>query len=164
MVYRFEMAPHSGQRNILQCMVPWLANVELMEENPHSPYLSHSSLSGHTPWPRPSSAVLQGSGWGSLEGTKLVLHNLLYITAKVSLLCPRPHCTLCCSLSLEKSLVLRWRVYGVPCALGRATCGSPSTTWPGSPAPVATWLPWSSKPRGLWSALVAGMPRPLLLS
>ena len=28
---------------------------------------------------------LRGSGWGSLEGTKVVLHNLLYITAKVDI-------------------------------------------------------------------------------
>ena len=83
MVYRFEMAPRPGQRNILQYMVPWLCNVELMEENPHSPYLSHGPSSSYAPWPRPSSAVLQGTGWGSVEGTKVVLHNLLYITAKV---------------------------------------------------------------------------------
>ena len=81
MVYRFEMASHSGQRSILQYMVSWLANMELVEENQTSPYISHSS--GHVSWPRPSSAVLQGIGWGSLDGTKLVLHNLLYITAKV---------------------------------------------------------------------------------
>ena len=83
MVYRFEMAPCSGQRNILQYMVPWLSNVELVDENQHSPYLSHGPSSGHTSWPHPSSSLLQGTGWGSLEGTKLVLHNLLYITAKV---------------------------------------------------------------------------------
>ena len=91
MVYRFEMAPHTGQRSILQYMVPWLANMELLEENQNSPYLLHS-FSGHTSWPRPSSAVLQGSGWGSLDGTKLVLHNLLYITAKVSRLSPAWGC------------------------------------------------------------------------
>ena len=76
------MAPHSGQRSILQYMVPWLANMELVEENQTSPYIAHSTA-GHASWPRPSSAVLQGTGWGSLDGTKLVLHNLLYITAKV---------------------------------------------------------------------------------
>ena len=76
------MAPHSGQRSILQYMVPWLANMELVEENQSSPYIAHSTAA-HASWPRPSSAVLQGTGWGSLDGTKLVLHNLLYITAKV---------------------------------------------------------------------------------
>lgn len=86
MVYRFEMSPRTGQRNILQYMVPWLANMELVEETINSPYISHSS--GFTSWPRPSSAVLQGSGWGSLDGTKLVLHNLLYITAKVRIATP----------------------------------------------------------------------------
>lgn len=81
MVYRFEMAPRSGQRNILQYMVPWLRNVELVEDTPHSPYLSHAS--GPVPWEGPTCSILQGSGWGSVEGTKVVLHNLLYITAKV---------------------------------------------------------------------------------
>ena len=94
MVYRFEMAPRSGQRNILQYMVPWLANVELLEENHNSPYISHASP-GHTSWQHPSSAILRGTGWGSLDGTKLVLHNLLYITAKVTEL----QLSLCVSVS-----------------------------------------------------------------
>ena len=73
MVYRFEMAPQSGQRSILQYMVPWLHNVELLDHHrPLEDKVDSVNL------------VLQGSGWGSREGTRLVLHNLLYITAKVS--------------------------------------------------------------------------------
>lgn len=87
MVLRFEMAPRNGQRSILQYMVPWLSNIELVDE-------CHPPPSGpaHSPPDYPleedeedeGNVGLRGSGWGSLEGTKVVLHNLLYITAKVS--------------------------------------------------------------------------------
>ena len=76
MVYRFEMAPQSGQRSILQYMVPWLHNIELLDH--HRPQGDRTGQQDST------NQVLQGSGWGSREGTQLVLHNLLYITAKVS--------------------------------------------------------------------------------
>ena len=76
MVYRFEMAPQSGQRSILQYMVPWLHNIELIDH--HRPQGDKTGLQDST------DHVLQGSGWGSREGTQLILHNLLYITAKVS--------------------------------------------------------------------------------
>ena len=85
MVLRFEMSSISGKRSLLQYMVPWLQNVELVEESPPSqPHVVHSEEyiseevvgSGGNP-------VLKGSGWGSPEGTKVVLHNLLYITTKV---------------------------------------------------------------------------------
>ena len=88
MVLRFEMAPRNGQRSILQYMVPWLSNIELVDE-------CHPPPSGpaHPPPDYPleededdeGNIGLRGSGWGSLEGTKVVLHNLLYITAKVDI-------------------------------------------------------------------------------
>ena len=88
MVLRFEMAPRNGQRSILQYMVPWLSNIELVDE-------CHPPPSGpaHPPPDYPleededdeGNIGLRGSGWGSLEGTKVVLHNLLYITAKVGI-------------------------------------------------------------------------------
>ena len=76
MVYRFGMAPQSGQRSILQYMVPWLHNIELVDH--------HRAQGDKTDLQHLTDHVLQGSGWGSREGTQLVLHNLLYITAKVS--------------------------------------------------------------------------------
>ena len=87
MILRFDMAPRNGQRSILQYMVPWLSNIELVDE-------CHPPPSGpaHPPPDYPleededdeGNIGLRGSGWGSLEGTKVVLHNLLYITAKVN--------------------------------------------------------------------------------
>ena len=79
MVLRFDMAPRSGQRSILQYMVPWLSNIELVEECHPPPTQSDYSLEEDN-----SNLGLRGSGWGSAEGTKVVLHNLFYITAKVS--------------------------------------------------------------------------------
>jgi len=76
MVYRFEMTPTSGQRSILQYMVPWLRNVELVSY--------HKWVGGAGAQQNSTNEVLHGSGWGSKEGTQLVLHNLLFITAKVS--------------------------------------------------------------------------------
>lgn len=84
MVYRFEMAPSSGQRNILQYMVPWLRNVELMDTVPHPNIITQSDCEEKVP-PEPTNPMLSGNGWGSLEGTIVVLHNLLYITTKVCL-------------------------------------------------------------------------------
>lgn len=85
MVRRFEEAPTHGRQCILQLMKPWLRNVELIEESPRS----HSSSAHTQDLPslvvtRSTNPVLSGSGWGSLEGTHLVLHNLLYLTTKVT--------------------------------------------------------------------------------
>lgn len=84
MVYRFEEAPSPIRQSILQLMRPWLRNIELVEENPRPqtnvmPDHIHSKLSTS----KSNNPVLSGSGWGSLEGTHLVLHNLLYLTTKV---------------------------------------------------------------------------------
>ena len=87
MVLRFEMAPRSGQRSILQYMVPWLSNIELMDEchpPPSGPAQPPDYTLEEDEDEEEGDRGLKGSGWGSLEGTKVVLHNLLYITAKVS--------------------------------------------------------------------------------
>ena len=83
MVYRFEMTPPSSQRGILQYMVPWLCNVELLDDSPHPQLISQSDCTEETTTLQPTNPVLSGSGWGSINGTRVVLHNLLYITAKV---------------------------------------------------------------------------------
>ena len=85
MVYRYEMASSCGKRSILECMVPWIQNVELIEDahlpHPHTNYQpDYSTINDGENYPHP---VLKGNGWGSIEGTKVVLHNLLYITTKV---------------------------------------------------------------------------------
>ncbi len=66
-------------------MVPWLCNVELVDEEPHAHTVipADDFPDGQLPPPESSNVVLPGKGWGSTEGTRVVLHNLLYITAKV---------------------------------------------------------------------------------
>ncbi len=90
MVLRFEMSSLCGRRSLLQYMVPWLQNVELVEDPPTSqPQTIIIPPADYTQDVRERShgnSVLTGSGWGSPEGTKVVLHNLLYITAKVSIM------------------------------------------------------------------------------
>ncbi len=80
MVYRYEMASQCGKRSILEYMVPWLQNVELIEDA-HLPH--HSTHRSEYHVNEGEHPVLKGNGWGSIEGTKVVLHNLLYITARV---------------------------------------------------------------------------------
>ncbi len=88
MVLRFEMASSSGRRGLLQYMVPWLQNVELVDDSPitqpqvivlrpPAEYLQEVGVEST------GNDILTGSGWGSPEATKVILHNLLYITAKV---------------------------------------------------------------------------------
>ena len=87
MIQRFEETSPEGKRNILQIMKPWLRNIELVEEStkvqlPQAHVSSDTNISSVEP-AKTTNPVLSGSGWGSLEGTYLVLHNLLYLTAKV---------------------------------------------------------------------------------
>lgn len=98
MVYRYEMTSSFGKRSILEYMVPWLRNVELIEDA----HLSHPHIVNQSDYPideldvRESyhNPVLKGNGWGSIEGTKVVLHNLLYITAKVINISPSCQCNI----------------------------------------------------------------------
>lgn len=86
MVRRFEEAPPFSRHVILQLMRPWLRNIELVEEIPRiqtSVMLDHALPSLVAS--KSTNPVLSGSGWGSLEGTHLVLHNLLYLTTKVEI-------------------------------------------------------------------------------
>ena len=174
MVLRFEMASPSGRRGLLQYMVPWLENVELVEDAP----VSHSTIIIQPPAEymqevaveSTGNDILTGSGWGSPEATKVILHNLLYITAKVRtaklytcmftpyqclllqipLFPPPPHIhTRMYVHSMGMRSPRRWRICGVPCARGRTTFELPSTTWLGSAMSWATCLLCCSKPRGL---------------
>ena len=86
MTARFEMTSPVGQRCILQYMLPWLANIELVDLSNSSP--TPPELNIETDEEEQTSAMspveLEGEGWGSVEATQLVLNNLFYITVKVS--------------------------------------------------------------------------------
>ena len=86
MTARFEMTSLVGQRCILQYMLPWLTNIELVDLSNASP--TPPELNIETEEEEQSSDMspveLEGEGWGSVEATQLVLNNLFYITVKVS--------------------------------------------------------------------------------
>ena len=82
--HRFQTAKPAIKQTLLQYLLPWLHNVELVDPNlqqGHSPlnYLN-KPLDDH---PDYIAAPLRGDGWGSPQATEMVLNNLLYITAKV---------------------------------------------------------------------------------
>ena len=85
MTARFEMASPVGQRCILQYMLPWLSNIELVGVSNCSP--SPPEVNIQTDEEEQTGLMspveLEGEGWGSLEATQLVLNNLFYITVKV---------------------------------------------------------------------------------
>ncbi|KAJ7393112.1 hypothetical protein OS493_008411 [Desmophyllum pertusum] len=84
MTARFEMTSPVGQRCILQYMLPWLANIELVDLSNSSP--TPPELNIETDEDEQTGAMspvkLEGEGWGSVEATQLVLNNLFYITVK----------------------------------------------------------------------------------
>ena len=76
---------------MLQYIVPWIENVEFVDFNWRESVVSPTQsacasmrvdMSDERRGGNPTSG-LTGSGWGSAEGTQLVLNNLFYITAKV---------------------------------------------------------------------------------
>jgi len=88
MTSRFQSTIPAGQRCILQYMLPWLANIELVDlVNP--PSIPTLEIDHEQDEDSQSEIVmpieLNGEGWGSFEATRLVLNNLFYITVKVCL-------------------------------------------------------------------------------
>ncbi|XP_046667613.1 protein furry isoform X2 [Homalodisca vitripennis] len=77
--HRFQTARPEVRQLLLQYLLPWLHNMELVDPNvpPGNPlsyfqyYASDISRSGG-----------RREGWGSVEATEMVLNNLFYITAK----------------------------------------------------------------------------------
>lgn len=84
MTARFEMTSSVGQRCILHYMLPWLANIELVDVSNSSPAPPEVNI--ETDEEEQTGAMcpveLDGEGWGSIEATQLVLNNLFYITVK----------------------------------------------------------------------------------
>lgn len=95
--HRFQTARPPVRQNLLQYLLPWLYNMELVDPHmPPSNPLSHFITRMQEFYPNEScKPPFRKDGWGSAEATEMVLNNLFYITAKV-------HCCfveyLCCSL------------------------------------------------------------------
>lgn len=79
---RFPSTHSKGQQMMLTYLLPWLRNVELVD-NSLLPLVCSPSRDLRV---QPSPTIshhLWGSGWGSQEATELVLNNLMLMTAKV---------------------------------------------------------------------------------
>lgn len=80
MTHRFQTARTDIRFLLLQCMLPWLENMELLASSvpatisplSYIMYYPDSGLKGRR------------DGSGSTEATEMILNNLFYITAKVS--------------------------------------------------------------------------------
>ena len=85
MTSRFQSTSLAGQRCILQYMLPWLANIELVDltNPPPLPSVQIEIDQVDDPPEVILPVELEDDGWGSLEATQLVLNNLFYITIKV---------------------------------------------------------------------------------
>nr|CAD7394480.1 unnamed protein product [Timema cristinae] len=77
--HRFQMARPELRQLLLQYLLPWLHNMELVDPNvpPVNPfcYIQYYTAEMSRPGSR-------REGWGSAEATEMVLNNLFYITAK----------------------------------------------------------------------------------
>jgi hypothetical protein len=79
---RILTANSNSRGTLFMILLPWIHNIELVD-----PSLS-KGVNGHDIAlnEEQGNAFLQGTGWGSVQSTELILNNLFYLTATVS--CP----------------------------------------------------------------------------
>ncbi|CAN9511620.1 unnamed protein product [Ophioblennius macclurei] len=88
---RFPSTHTNGRQTMLTYLLPWLANVELLDGALPPPVFSSctpaydscappaaAAAACSPPWPQ----QLKGSGWGSSQASSMVLNNLMFMTAK----------------------------------------------------------------------------------
>ncbi|XP_026680249.1 protein furry-like [Diaphorina citri] len=77
--HRFQTARPEVRQILLQYLLPWLHNMELLDPNvpPANPLSYYQYCSNDVTRPG-----CRREGWGSVEATEMVLNNLFYITAK----------------------------------------------------------------------------------
>uniref|UniRef100_A0A3Q2E335 Furry homolog a (Drosophila) n=1 Tax=Cyprinodon variegatus TaxID=28743 RepID=A0A3Q2E335_CYPVA len=82
---RFPTTHSNGRQIMLTYLLPWLGNIELVDNGlllpvltPTIPIYESSCELASTD----SSLPLKGTGWGSLQATSMVLNNLMFMTAK----------------------------------------------------------------------------------
>ena len=86
---------------LLQYLLPWLYNMELVDPNVCNPLTTFLNKLGEnrTLYAQP---FLKGDGWGSPQATEMVLNNLMYITCKV-----RRPLPLLCYIWSDNSLLVK---------------------------------------------------------
>lgn len=85
---RFPTTHPNGRQIMLTYLLPWLHNIELVDNrlllpgsSPTTPEDELKDKDGEIT----VTSGLKGNGWGSPEATSLVLNNLMYMTAKVKI-------------------------------------------------------------------------------
>ncbi|CAH0386341.1 unnamed protein product [Bemisia tabaci] len=79
--HRFQTARPEVRQLLLQYLLPWLHNMELVDPNvpPANPLSYYQYYAGDV-----GRGGCHREGWGSVEATEMVLNNLFYITAKLA--------------------------------------------------------------------------------
>ena len=96
--HRFQTAKSAVRQILLRNLLPWLHNMELVDPSlPQSSPLSNFLIRLQDNQSDSFKTPLKGEGWGSPEGTKMVLNNMFYITVKVSLFLRHFSTNLVCS-------------------------------------------------------------------
>ncbi|XP_063413170.1 protein furry-like isoform X1 [Mytilus trossulus] len=81
--HRFQTAKSAVRQILLRNLLPWLHNMELVDPSlPQSSPLSNFLIRLQDNQSDNFKPPLKGEGWGSPEGTKMVLNNMFYLTVK----------------------------------------------------------------------------------
>ena len=83
--HRFHTATPAIRQVLLQYLLPWLHNMELVDPNINMEATNNQDFpeippKNYSDYMKPP---LKGEGWGSPQATEMVLNNLLFITSKV---------------------------------------------------------------------------------
>ncbi|KAF4525508.1 hypothetical protein B566_EDAN014932, partial [Ephemera danica] len=86
--HRLQTARPEVRQLLLQYLLPWLYNMELVDPNvppgnPLSYFQYYSSEGARGGGGGSAGGGARREGWGSAEATEMVLNNVFYITAKV---------------------------------------------------------------------------------
>ena len=87
-MHRLPQATYVVRESLLDYVLPWLYNMELMEPSLLATATNTDSLTvDSTDKDTAQPGLLKGRGWGSPEATDMILNNLLYATLTVSTPC-----------------------------------------------------------------------------
>lgn len=107
---RILTANSSSRGTLFMILLPWIHNIELVD------LAISKGVNGHdmTLQEEQGNAFLQGTGWGSVQSTELVLNNLFYLTATVSLPLSIHHSSIAIfAFSSPLNMHPNWNCYGM---------------------------------------------------
>ncbi|RWS20146.1 protein furry-like protein, partial [Leptotrombidium deliense] len=108
--YRFQTARAPICRNLLEYLVPWLYNMELVD--PLTPSQNSQIIAPFNNAISQDDSEAGEEGWGSAEATEMILNNLFYITIKFGDDYPKEvesvWCCLCSSWPNNLRVIIRY--------------------------------------------------------